>query len=270
MRGLFEIGGALFAASESHGGGHKETSFVGLMVYLVILFVAIFLTLGMAKKGLSDRVFKNWFTSRFEQLYLFIDQMCVNIIGSHGRRYVPIMVGFWLVIFFSNLISLFFPYAPTMDLGFNLALALISIGYVQYEGIRANGVFGHFSHFAGPKLGPALIPITGMIFVIELISEVMKNVSLSVRIYGNIYGGHEATNAMNDLGSKIIPLGDGGYLGIPFGAFLIPVKLLTCLVQALVFTLLTCVYLSLVTHHDHGDEHDHHQDHAPAGAPAHA
>lgn len=254
----------LFSAAE-HGEheGHAVPGIVGLYFYIALLLIVILAVLTQARAGTKDRIFKNWFTQRFEQLYLFITNLCVGIIGPHGRHYVPFIITLWLVIFFSNLISLVMPYAPSMDLGFNLGLALISIGYVQYEGMRANGVFGHFSHFAGPKLGIGLIPITLMIFVIELISEAMKNISLSVRLYGNIFGGHEAANAMNELGKHLIQIGPDQYIGIPFGAFLLPVKLLTCLVQALVFCLLTCVYISLVTHHeedhaeDHADEHAH-------------
>ena len=173
--------------------------------------------------------------------------MCVGIIGPHGRKYMPMILTFWLVIFVGNLVALFMPTSPTADLSFNLAMALISIGYVQFEGMRANGVLGHLSHFAGPKLGIALVPISLMIFVIEVISELMKNVSLSLRLFGNISGGHQAVLAMDKLG--------GGW--IPVGAFLMPIKLLTCIVQALIFSLLTCVYISLVTHHEH--EGDHHK-----------
>ncbi|MEQ1932427.1 MAG: F0F1 ATP synthase subunit A, partial [Fimbriimonadaceae bacterium] len=137
----------------------------------------------------------------------------------------------------------------------------ISIGYVQYEGMRANGVIGHFTHFAGPKLSGILILITPIIFSIEIVSEVMKNVSLSLRLFGNIHGGHEAVTAMNKLAEPYIPI----------GAFLLPIKLLTCLVQAMVFTLLTCVYLSLVTahHDDHGDDHAAGPDHGGTPAAAH-
>jgi F-type H+-transporting ATPase subunit a len=111
----------------------------------------------------------------------------------------------------------------------------------------------------GPKLGLPLIVINILIFAIEIISELLKNVSLSLRLYGNIYGGHAAADAMNALGTHMIHIGPIE-TGIPFGAFLLPIKLLTCVVQALIFTLLTCVYLSLVTHHEH-EEHGEHSDH---------
>lgn len=248
------------AAEEAgkHGGGHHEVTLATLLFYLFLAIAIILVTFSMAKTGLNKRFFTKPLTKYYEQLYVFVENLCVGIIGSHGRKYMPMVMTFWLVIFVSNLISLIAPTAPTADLSFNLGMALIAVGYVQYEGIRSNGFFGHFSHFAGPKMGLALIPINGMIFIIEIISETMKNVSLSLRLYGNIDGGHRAAEAMNQLGGGIIPV----------GAFLLPVKLLTCVVQALIFCLLFCVYISLVTHgDDHGHDHEEAHDKKPDGQP---
>jgi F-type H+-transporting ATPase subunit a len=234
----------LVAASD----GHHGPSFIGLMIYVALIVLAIFLFLGQAKKGMGERVFKNPFTQRFEQLYLFIENLCVGIIGSHGRKYVPMILTFWLIIFFGNATALFFSTSPTADLSFNLGMALISIGYVQWEGMKANGAGGHFKHFAGPSLPIVLaIFVTPLIFLIEIISEVMKNLSLSLRLFGNIDGGHQAVEAMNALGADFY---------VPIGMFLMPIKVLTVIVQALIFCLLTCVYLSLVTHHEEDHSHD--------------
>jgi F-type H+-transporting ATPase subunit a len=264
---------SLFAAEtaehgDKHGGGHATLSMWGLAAYFGLTLLVIFLLMVWAKPGLNGRFFKNPITQGFEQMYLFIEQMAVGIIGSHGRKYIPLLSTLWLVIFVGNLIALFFPTSITADLSFNLALALITVGYVQYEGMAANGFFGHWSHFAGPKLGVAFLWLNLLIFPIEIISEALKNVSLSLRLYGNIDGGHRAADAMNQLGHHLFNIG-GLELSVPIGAFLIPVKLLTCVVQALIFTLLTCVYLSLVTSHDHGDEH-HSEAHAEheTGSPA--
>lgn len=248
-------------------GGHGP-SFLGLGIYLLLVLLIIFATMTVAKKGLTSRVFTNIFAKLYEQLYLFIENMCVGTIGPHGRKYVPMIMTFWLAIFVGSFVALFFPTSPTADLSFNLGMALIAVFYVQYEGIAGHyaelrkqgkdpvtssvvGFFKHISHFAGPKLGIALIPITLMIFIIELISELMKNVSLSLRLFGNINGGHQAVEAMNELGSSVY---------IPIGNFLLPIKLLTCVVQAMIFTLLTCVYISLVTHHE--EDHSHEAAHA--------
>ena len=148
---------------------------------------------------------------------------------------------FWLVIFVGNMLALFMATSPTADISFNFGMALIAVTYSQWEGIKMNGLWGHIKHFAGPKLGGVLIVITPLIFTIEIVSEVMKNISLPLRLMGNIDGGHQAAEALNTLTANSY---------IASGAFLLPIKLLTVIVQALIFCLLTCVYLALVTHHE--------------------
>jgi F-type H+-transporting ATPase subunit a len=232
----------LASAEGAHGEG---LSIWGLMLYMGFVLAIIFGLMAYAKKDLKSRVFYNPIAQGFEQAYLFIEGMCLGTIGPRGRKYLPFIMVLWLVIFTGNIVALFCPSSPTADLSFNLAMAVMAVFYVQWEGIRQNGVLGHFRHFAGPNLGHwVLLPISLIIFAIEIISELMKNVSLSLRLFGNIDGGHQAVLAMNALGERAL---------IPVGAFLIPLKLLTCIVQAMIFTLLTCVYLSLVTHEK---EHD--------------
>lgn len=243
MGNLGSTFGVVLASAE---GGHGPLTFVGLFAFIALVLVILFGMMSSAKKGLNNRVFTKPITQKFEQLYLFVENMCIATIGAHGRKYIPMIMTLWLVIFMGNMVALFIGNSPTADLSFNVAMALICVGYVQYEGMRANGVLGHFKHFSGPKLGGLLaLFVTPLIFSIEIISELMKNVSLSLRLYGNIHGGHQAVEAMNKLGESIY---------VPVGAFLLPIKLLTVIVQALIFTLLTCVYLSLVTHHDEGHE----------------
>lgn len=233
-------------AAAAEGEGHA-VSILGLLVYLVLVFAVIAWLISGARRGYSKRTFTTKRANWAEQLYLFIENMCVSAIGPHGKKYIPMITTFWLIIFVGNLFSLFMPYAPTADLGFNLGMALVSIGYVQWEGIKANGLVGHLSHFAGPKLGLAFIPLSILLFCIELVSEIMKNISLSLRIFANIHGGHEAVLNMNRVGESAY---------VPVGAFLLPLKVLTCLIQAMIFCLLTCVYIGLVTAH-HDDDHGH-------------
>jgi len=226
-------------------GEAHDPSVLGMIVYLIALLAVIGWFIAGTRKGFSNRTFSTKRANWAEQLYLFIENMCVSAIGPHGRKYIPMIMTLWLIIFIGNIFSLFFPYTPTADLGFNLGMALVSIAYVQWEGIKANGLVGHLSHFAGPKLGLAFIPLSLLLFFIEVISELMKNVSLSLRLFANIHGGHEAVLNMNSVTEKYL---------VPIGAFLIPLKILTCVIQAMIFCLLTCVYIGLVTSHD-GDSH---------------
>ncbi len=228
------------AAESSH-----EPSVLGQAIYIALVFVILFALMAVAKKGFTSRVFTNRISWLFEQVYLFIQNLCIGTIGPHGKKYVPMMMTLWLVIFLSNILGLFLSETPTANLSFNFGMAVLTIVYVQFEGIKTNGFIGHISHFAGPRLPLAMIPITGMLFLIEIVSEVMKNLSLSLRLFANIHGGHEAVTAIYNLGWMYF---------IPIGAFLLPIKILACVVQALIFCTLTCVYLSLVTHHeDHSD-----------------
>ena len=243
--------GSLLAATEE--GGHGA-SFWGMFIYFGLVLAIVFGALALAKQSFGERVFKKRPAQLVEQVYLFIQNLCISTIGPHGSKYVPMIMTFWLVIFVSNFLALFMATSPTADLSFNLAMALMAVGYVQWEGIKAHGVYGHLKHFAGPKLGPAFFLITILLFFIELISELMKNVSLSLRLFGNIDGGHRAVETMNGLGMHI---GGIEWLNIPIGAFLLPIKLLTVVVQALIFCLLTCVYLGMVTGGGHDEEHAH-------------
>ncbi|MEI8281491.1 MAG: F0F1 ATP synthase subunit A [Armatimonadota bacterium] len=242
----------LLANVEPAGAGKKEeiVSFANVFGYFAFVLIVMFVTIHIAKKGVNGRVFKGWLAGAAEQLYLFIENMVVGTMGPKGRQFMPFIATFWLVIFFANVISLFFAHSPTADLSFNLGMALISIGYVQYQGIKANGLFGHIKHFAGPKLGGIMVLISGMIFIIELLSEILKNLSLSLRLYGNIFGGHEAAEAISNLAGQAMHLN-----WFPAGTLLVPIKLLACVVQAMIFSLLTCVYISLVSHHDHDEDH---------------
>lgn len=225
-------------AAEDQEIGWNIFFYSGLVILIVLGFTFL------ARRGLTARTFIGLPARLAEHLVLFLEGMAVNVIGPHGKKYVALLCALWLYIFTANVMGLVFNFTPTAEWSLNLSLAVITVLYVQYEGIRANGVFGHIKHFAGPKLGGAMVLVSGLIFMVEIVSECMKLVSLSLRLYGNIHGGHIVVSSLNN----ILP-------GIPFGGLLLPIKFFTCIIQAFVFVILTCTYLSLVTAHGHEEEH---------------
>ncbi len=231
-----------------HGGGWTNPVF-----YTLLMVVLMMAWLWRARQGYTAKGMTNRWAGYLEQLYLFLEGFALGIIGPHGRKYMPMLATFWLFIFISCFVGLFTDYTPTADWSLNLGLAIVAVLYVQWEGMKANGIAGHFKHFAGPKMGGALVLVSGMIFIIEILSETMKMLSLSLRLYGNIHGGHEVVLNLNNLGNFAI---GGTEVHLPVGGLLLPIKLLTCIVQPLVFTLLFSVYLGLVTHHE--EDHEHH------------
>ena len=227
---------------------------------LVIAIVLAFATL--ARKDYKSRVFTYLPSRLAEHVYLFLEGMTVTVIGPQGKKYVPFLLALWTFIFTGNIMGLLLQATPTADWSLNIGMAIITVVYIQYEGIKTNGLVGHIKHFSGPKLGGAMIIVSGLIFVVEIVSECMKLVSLSLRLYGNIEGGHIVRTSLDSI-----------IAGIPLGGVLLPIKLFTCLIQAFVWSILTCTYLSIATAHGHDDEHEgEHGDHGhqPALVEAHA
>ncbi len=148
--------------------------------------------------------------------------------------------------------------APTADINMTLAMALVTFTMVQILGIRAHGVGGRIKHMADP---PFLFPI-------ELISELSRIISLSARLFGNIFAGEVLLGVMYAMAAAIRV----AVVPFLFPVIFIGLELLFGAIQALVFALLTLIYITLASAHGHGDhEHEHgaeahHAEKAPAGA----
>lgn len=136
--------------------------------------------------------------------------------------------------------------APTADLNMTLALALLTFTVVQIAGVSAHGVIGRIKHMADP---PFLFPI-------ELISEFSRILSLSARLFGNVFAGEVLLGVMYAMASAIkIAL-----VPVLFPVVFVGLEVLFGTIQALVFALLTLIYISLAaagSHDDHAEEHAH-------------
>jgi len=158
-----------------------------------------------------------------------------SIMGHHdGKRFFPLMGALFIYLLFSNLLGLipgFLP--PTDNLNTNVACALTVFIFYNYQGFKAHGL-SYLKHFMGPIwwLAPIMI-------VIEVISHLVRPASLSVRLFGNISGDHLVLGIF----SSLVPL------GVP--VIFLFLGLFVSVIQAFVFTLLSMVYISLATAHDH-------------------
>ncbi|MCX7926509.1 MAG: F0F1 ATP synthase subunit A [Fimbriimonadales bacterium] len=191
-----------------------------------------------------------------EVIYEFFDNLAVSVVGEHGRKYVPLAGTIFLFILFCNLMGLIPPgIAPTASLNTTIALALIVILYVQYEGIRARGIGGYLKHFA--RWGEVPVLLSPLLFVIEIVSELAKPVSLSIRLYANMFGKEQVTMAL--ITALAMPVFKAIYLPLPIQFPVLLLGLLVAFVQAFVFSILTLIYLSLATEHheEHHGEHAH-------------
>jgi F-type H+-transporting ATPase subunit a len=153
---------------------------------------------------------------------------------KNARRFLPLIGSLALFILFSNLMALIPGFAPPTDtLKTNLGLAVIVFFATHYYGAKEHGV-AYFKHFFGPipLLAPLMLPI-------EIISHIARPVSLALRLMGNMASDHKVVASFFALVPLLLP--------VPF-LFL---GILVSVVQALVFCLLSTVYISMAVAHDH-------------------
>ena len=151
-----------------------------------------------------------------------------DVIGHGGERYLTIIAAFAVFIFISNSFGLFFfLQPPTSNTNTTFALSISSFLYYNIEGIRRQGFLHYLKHFMGPVLW-----LAPLMFLIEMIGNFARILSLGMRLFGNIYGEHTATGIFTGLVPVIAPMPMMA-LGI-FGALL----------QTYVFIMLTTVYIA--------------------------
>jgi F-type H+-transporting ATPase subunit a len=151
--------------------------------------------------------------------------------------------------------------APNADINMTLALALVTFSAVQYYGIRAHGFGGRIKHLMGPS--KAIAPL---MFPIEVIGEFSRIISLSARLFGNVFAGEVLMGVMVAMGSAIKIV----LIPVLLPTIFLFLEVLFGSIQALVFALLTAIYITLAMagHDDHEEEHGHAEAHEPAPATA--
>lgn len=177
-----------------------------------------------------------------------------SVIGEEGPKYLPLLATLFIYIFMMNVLGLIPGFlSPTTSLNMTAALAIVVFFAVQYFGFKANGL-AYLKHLIGEPLW--LAPI---MFPLHLIGEIIKPVSLSVRLFGNIFGEDKAVEAFAELGEKIY---HAVYIPVPLQFPMVLFAILGGFIQAFVFTTLTAAYIGMATAHEghesHGEDDDGH------------
>lgn len=216
--------------------------------WAVAFFLIGIAYLGTRKIRLVPSNFQNileWIVESFSNLIL-------DVLGSRGRTYLPFLGTLFLYIWCQNMLGLFPGMkSPTSSLNTTASLAITVFVYVQWVGIKENGFLGYIDHLMGnPRdvTGWLLVPLN---FPLHILQELIKPVSLSLRLFGNILGEDSLIAAFITLSlalSSLIHIPAGLPIQVPF----MMLAILTGTIQAFVFMLLTTIYISLMLpHHDH-------------------
>lgn len=188
-----------------------------------------------------------------------IDEFVRRVIGPAGRRHTPFIGTLFLYIWLMNL-SVLIPgmKSSTSSLNTTVGLALMVFGYVQWIGITAQGPLKYVDHLAGsPRdfIGWLMVPL---MLPIHVLGEFVKPLSLSLRLGFNIFAEDVLLAVLVGLGiaaGVVLHLPSGPFtVGIPLQAFVVPLVVIFSTVQALVFSLLTSVYIALMS--PSGEHHE--------------
>ncbi len=231
--------------------------------WLVMIILSAMAFVASRNLALVPRGLQNFLEVVLEQFLSLID----DVMGPEGRRYLPLIATLGLFILVGNLISLVPGLAgPTANLNTTAACALVVFISYHAIGIRQQGLVNYLKHFMGPVpwLAPLMVPI-------ELISHLARPLSLSLRLFGNMTGGHILLAIIFLLMGLDGLLGwalSGGVAGVVIGGlssiimvaftvgFLYPLKILVSFLQAFIFVMLTMLYISgAVEHAEHHAEH---------------
>jgi F-type H+-transporting ATPase subunit a len=199
--------------------------------------------------------------------------MIEDVLGRTGRRYLPFIATLGLFILTGNLLSLVPGVAgPTANLNTTAACALVVFVTYHYIGIRTQGFLSYLNHFTGPMpWTPGMVPIKLLMIPIELISHLARPLSLSLRLFGNMTGGHILLAiifflmgldgllgwALSGSPYGVVIGGVGSLIMIAFTVgFLYPLKILVSFLQAFIFVMLTMLYIAgAIEHAEHHAEH---------------
>lgn len=188
--------------------------------FLILLFLIIRSRLSVDKPGAVQH--------SMEAVYGFFDNMAHDIIGHGHKRYVPFIITMGFFILFSNLLGLIPGFlSPTFFAFVPLGCAIATWVYYHAHGFRQQGAVHYIAHFAGPVPAMALL-----MFPIEIISHTARLMSLTIRLWANIFAGDLITLAFFSL----VPI------GLPL-MFLV-LHFFVSILQAFIFVMLTTIYLA--------------------------
>lgn len=250
-------------------GFHPSISSSLLTMWIVMAIVLLVAVLATRRMREVPTGIQNVVEFAYEQLSTF----ATSIGGPGARAHVPFYAAFFLLILFSNWSGLVPPVgkvpelrAPTSDVNVTIGLALVAFGYFEFQGLRAHGVLGYLGKFFPlgefrKGIGAGLIAL--FVGLIEAMLEFVKPVTLSMRLFGNIYGGEVALGVLTALTIAVVPVA------------LFALELMLNFVQALIFSVLMLIF-TLVAVESHHEEGGHAEpadapagDRAPVAVPAH-
>ncbi|PIB90433.1 F0F1 ATP synthase subunit A [Caulobacter sp. FWC2] len=185
-----------------------------------------------------------------EMLYGLVDGLAESIIGHDGKKFLPFIFTLFAFVLFMNIQGMFLVFTATSQLAVTLTLGLMVILTVVAVGFAKNGL--KFFKLFAPSGVPW--PLYFLLVPIEILSFLIRPITLGLRLFGNMLGGHVV---LKIFAGFVIALGGLGALGWAGSALaltsvvaLTALEFMVAFLQAFVFAVLACVYINDVVHLD--------------------
>jgi len=231
-----------------------------ISMWIVMGIIILFVFLGTRKVKMVPSGFQNFFEFIVESLFNYFDAVFQD--RKKTKKYFSLLASFFLLIIFSNWIGVLMELVPikinlgghevvhlfrsaNTDLNTTLSLALISVSLIQIFGVWSLGFKGYIGKFIN-----FTSPINFFVGILELVSEMIKIVTLSFRLFGNIFGGGVILLVITELASKLEVYGKDLILfGVPAPFYAL--EIFVGFIQALVFTTLSLIFIKMATDEHH-------------------
>jgi F-type H+-transporting ATPase subunit a len=251
---------------EEHGGPPHLPSLVGLLfshdsfayhwinvIYAFsvgVLFVLVAQRV-YARRMLIPGPLQNFVEMLVEGMYNFIH----SILGKDAKKYIPFLGTLFFYILVMNLWGIIpFGHSPSTSVNITASLAILTFLYAQWTGISRNGVLGYIDHLIGQPRDVVSWCLVPLMLPMHIIGELAKPFSLAIRLFGNITGEDVLVAAFVGLGVAALSFVNSP-IGLPLNVPFIFLGILLSTIQALVFTLLSTVYILMMLPHE--EEHEH-------------
>ena len=238
------------------GVGVVDLAITNSHIAMTLGFVLVVGFLAMVTSG--AKVVPGRLQAAGESLFGMIDNLTDSIIGHEGRKYFPFIFTLFTLILVMNILGMFMTFTATSQLAVTVTFAVLTFGLVVVVGFVKNGL-GFFKLFWPMGAPLALRPVVGLI---EFVSFLLRPVTLALRLFGNMLGGHVALKIFAGFVVSLGALALGGGLNLlafPVAALslgmviaLTAFEFLVAFLQAFVFAVLTCIYLNDVVNLGHG------------------
>jgi F-type H+-transporting ATPase subunit a len=198
-----------------------------VVLFIIVLFAFLKTRLSVDRPGKLQHI--------FELIYEFLSAQASEIIEHGSKRYLAFFGTIFIFVLFMNLIGIIPTLeSPTMDPIVPCGLAVATFIYYNAAGLRVNGVGGYIKQFLGPMLwlAPIMLPI-------EIVSHFARPLSLTIRLYANMFAGEQVTNTFLQLTYFIAP------------AIFMGLHIFVSVLQAYIFALLAMIYVGGAVSHEH-------------------